>query len=137
MYRSKLGGKRGPDRSHRAARADDNRRARRRLAARNGRRDEHLGAEPAQNRPDQRFRPLDAAEKPSRSKRRNPRFPLRYEKVVSLLCGGPPKAGDWEPEPASRARSCPWSVPPVAPDLDANRDAILSWLGLSQTPPKA
>jgi CoA:oxalate CoA-transferase len=24
-----------------------------------------------------------------------------------------------------------------APDLDANRDAILSWLGLSQTPPKA
>ncbi|MGC2491966.1 hypothetical protein [Candidatus Binatus sp.] len=32
---------------------------------------------------------------------------------------------------ASRSERAP------APDLDANRDAILSWLGLSQTPAKA
>src|ERR1700676_3024865 len=59
-------------------------------------------------------RPLDAAGKTSRSERRDPRFSLRYEKVAALFFGGPPRRATGKPEPASRSRSCPRSVPPVA-----------------------
>ena len=41
--------------------------------------------------------------------------------------GNPIKLSAYD-DPPSRA---------PAPDLDANRDAILSWLAFSQTPPKA
>ncbi len=72
-----------PDRSHRAARADDHRRARRCAAARDGRRDEDLGAEPAQDRAGQGFRSLDAAGEAGRSERGDPRFSFRYEEVAA------------------------------------------------------